>query len=104
METPFSPTPSPKKKASSQTGSRKYLFSFATMLLLTLISFTLVGMELISAALLIPFILLLAMVQVALQLFSFMHLNQKGSAYPILFMGLGCVIALTAIVAMTFLL
>ncbi|OYD07371.1 cytochrome C oxidase subunit IV family protein [Paludifilum halophilum] len=80
----------------------KHLISFAGMIVLTVIAFALVGTGAVSNGVVIPVILLLAAIQVVIQLFTFMHLDQKGSFFPILFMGGGFIVAATAIIAMLF--
>ncbi|PTX64240.1 cytochrome c oxidase subunit 4 [Melghirimyces profundicolus] len=80
----------------------KYLLSFLWMLLMTVVSFVLVGMNLLPSHLLLPAILFLAAIQVVLQLFTFMHLDFKWYLTASIFMGGGCIVAATAIVAMVF--
>ena len=79
----------------------RYLLSFVWMLLFTGISFALVGMKLLPN-LIIPVILLLASLQVLMQLFTFMHLDFKWYLTATVFMGSGCIVAATAIIAMLF--
>lgn len=83
-------------------GEGKYFGSFVWMLLFTGVSFALVGMNFLPGNLLIPVILLLAALQVLMQLFSFMHLDFKGYLSATVFMGSGCIVAATAIIAMLF--
>lgn len=100
-------SPKVKSASSREKGSdgeieKKYVISFTWMILLTLISFILVGSGVISTSFLIPIILLLATVQVVLQLVTFMHLKEKGHAFPVVFVIGAAVVAATCIVAMVF--
>ncbi len=91
----------PEKKSG---GASKYLISFAIMLTLTAISFVAVGTGAVSVGVLIPVLLCLAMVQVLMQLFNFMHLSDKGSAFPILFIFTGLFAGIIAVIALLYLL
>lgn len=73
------------------------LISFVLMILLTFISFIAVGSSSISLSFTIPFILLLACVQVVFQLFYFMHMNEKGHLIPKLFIFGGVVVTFVTI-------
>lgn len=86
------------QSAARKPGVGKHIGSFVVMILLTAIAFYLVANEMLSVQLLIPVIIGLATLQVILQLFIFMHLDQKGSAFPILFMGAGILIAVVSAV------
>ncbi|MGE8206770.1 cytochrome c oxidase subunit IVB [Heyndrickxia sp. NPDC080065] len=66
--------------------------SFALMILLTLIAFGAVYAD-FSKWFTIPFILLLAVVQVIFQLYYFMHMSHKGHEAPQLFMYSGAFVA-----------
>lgn len=86
-----------KKKSTEEM--RYHMISFSMMIFLTFISFAAVGFERGSASFTMPFILLLAVVQVFFQLFYFMHMNKKGHDAPKLFLfsglGLGLLTVLT---------
>uniref|UniRef100_A0A7U3YH50 Cytochrome c oxidase, subunit IV n=1 Tax=Geobacillus sp. (strain Y4.1MC1) TaxID=581103 RepID=A0A7U3YH50_GEOS0 len=62
------------------------VISFTLMILLTLISFFAVGCDKFSHWFSVPFILLLAIVQVMFQLYYFMHMSHKGHEIPAMFM------------------
>lgn len=62
------------------------VISFALMIFLTLVAFVAVGYEGFSTWFTVPFILILACVQVIFQLFYFMHMSNKGHEGPKLFM------------------
>ncbi|TWT28076.1 cytochrome c oxidase subunit IVB [Planomicrobium sp. CPCC 101110] len=78
---------------------RHMLTSFAMMIFLTLIAFTAVAAG-FSTYLIVPIILLLAAIQVVLQLYHFMHLSNKGSGTIAFFMFSGMFVAF--IVILTF--
>lgn len=73
--------------------------TFAMMIFLTLISFTVV-MAGFSPYLITPIILLLAAVQVVLQLYYFMHMNNKGTGTIAFFMYSGMFVAFITILAL----
>ena len=83
---------------------RKQVVNFAIMIFLTLIAFTATAMDHASATFVIPLILLLAGIQVVLQLYSFMHLEDKKThmvGVIEFFMWGGIFIAFTFFVAFT---
>ena len=59
---------------------RKQVINFAIMIFFTFIAFAVVAAD-FSKYLIMPFVLLLAGVQVVLQLYSFMHLEDKNSLW-----------------------
>lgn len=71
---------------------RGQVTSFAIMIFLTLIAFTTVAAG-FSPYLIVPIILLLAAVQVVLQLYHFMHLSNKGHGTVAFFMFSGMFVA-----------
>ncbi|WP_338451930.1 cytochrome c oxidase subunit IVB [Niallia oryzisoli] len=75
------------------------VITFALMIFLTLVSFVAVGYDGFSSWFTIPFILLLAGVQVAYQLYYFMHMSHKGHEMPALFMFSGVFVALITVIA-----
>lgn len=76
---------------------RYQLVSFALMLFLTLVAFAAVGIEGFSGWFTVPFILLLAVVQVVFQLYYFMHMSHKGHEAPSLFLYSGVFVGLVTI-------
>lgn len=93
-----------KKKVHLQKKEYRQLFvSFAFMILLTMIAFLAVANDGINNAFAVPFILLLACVQVVVQLFIFMHLNEKGSEFPISFIFTGIFVAVISVAALVLL-
>ena len=95
--------PSSASKKKSQ-GASKYVLSFAVMIALAAISFIAVATGALSVGTLIPILLGLAMLQVLMQLFNFMHLSEKGSGFPITFIFSGLFFGLICVVALVFLL
>lgn len=77
---------------------RGQVIMFSLMIFLTIISFSMViasQADVIgfSVYMVIPVLLLFAAIQASLQLFYFMHMNEKGHAIPTMFMFLGALIA-----------
>ena len=79
---------------------RYQLVSFALMIFLTLIAFAAVAIKGFSAWFTVPFIILLAVVQVIFQLYYFMHMSHKGHEAPSLFLYSGVMVG--AITILTF--
>lgn len=77
---------------------RHQVVSFALMILFTVAAFIAVGAEM-SMWFTIPFILLLAAVQVVFQLYYFMHMSHKGHEAPSIFLYSGLFIGLITILA-----
>ncbi|KAA0548064.1 cytochrome c oxidase subunit IVB [Bacillus sp. BGMRC 2118] len=75
--------------------------SFALMIALTLVAFLAVGYEDFSGWFAVPFILLLAVVQVIFQLYYFMHMSHKGHEAPALFLYSGILVAGITVLAFT---
>ncbi|SDW79854.1 cytochrome c oxidase subunit 4 [Marininema mesophilum] len=86
--------------SASQDSSMKYVLSFVWMLLLTGASFAIVIMRLVPEGMVIPALLILALLQVLLQFFTFMHLDLKKNGLTVIFtfsgIGIGviCAVAL----------
>lgn len=74
------------------------VISFGLMIFLTLISFLAVWANL-SVYFIVPFILLLAFVQVIFQLYYFMHMKEKGHHAVQLFLYAGIVVGFITILA-----
>ncbi len=82
-----------KKRAEEMRG---HLGTFAIMIFLTLIAFTMVVAG-FSVYLVAPILLLMAAIQVVLQLYYFMHLSGKGHGMVAFFMFCGMFIAFITI-------
>ncbi|WP_335870478.1 cytochrome c oxidase subunit IVB [Bacillus sp. 2205SS5-2] len=79
---------------------RMQVISFAIMIFLTLIAFMTVAADM-SKWFIIPFILLLAAIQVIFQLYYFMHMSHKGHEAPSLFLFSGVFVGFVTILAFT---
>lgn len=77
---------------------RHQVISFALMIFFTIVAFVAVGSGM-SGWFTIPFILLLAAVQVVFQLYYFMHMSHKGHEAPALFLYSGLLVGLITILA-----
>ncbi|MBM6618590.1 cytochrome c oxidase subunit IVB [Bacillus suaedaesalsae] len=75
--------------------------SFALMIALTLVAFLAVGYKDFTGWFSVPFILLLAVVQVIFQLYYFMHMSHKGHEAPALFLYSGILVAGITVLAFT---
>lgn len=78
---------------------RYQVITFALMIFLTLVAFVAVGYEGFSASFAVPFILVLAFVQVAFQLYYFMHMSHKGHEAPALFLYSGVFVGFITVLA-----
>lgn len=87
-----------RRKAANEM--RGQVTTFALMIFLTLIAFTAVYAD-FSPNLVVPIILLLAVIQVVMQLFYFMHMSHKGHENAKLFLFSGVTVAF--ITVLTFL-
>jgi cytochrome c oxidase subunit 4 len=87
-----------RRKAANEM--RGQVTTFALMIFLTLIAFSAVYAD-FSPNLVIPIILLLAVIQVIMQLYYFMHMSHKGHENAKLFLFSGSVVAF--ITVLTFL-
>lgn len=88
-----------RKKSAEEM--RHQITSFALMIFLTVVAFVAVGYEGFSAWFIVPFILILAVVQVVFQLYYFMHMSHKGHEAPSLFLYSGALVGF--ITVLTFL-
>lgn len=79
-------------KQKRRQAMRSQVTSFAIMIFLTLIAFTSVVAD-FSQYFIVPVILLLAAVQVVLQLYYFMHMNEKNHNVPAFFLYTGALFA-----------
>ncbi|MBH0229015.1 cytochrome c oxidase subunit IVB [Halobacillus yeomjeoni] len=76
------------------------VLTFALMILFTFIAFGMVIME-VDTYFIIPTLIILAIVQVAFQLYYFMHMKNKGHDMPALMMYGGAAVALLTIITFT---
>ncbi|MDF1506720.1 cytochrome c oxidase subunit IVB [Robertmurraya sp. DFI.2.37] len=77
---------------------RHQVITFTLMIFLTIIAFVAVGAGM-SGWFTVPFILLLAAVQVVFQLYYFMHMSHKGHEAPALFLYSGLLVGLITVLA-----
>lgn len=90
-------TQQPKTNQSAKPESVwKHLVSFLVMIILTAAAFYLVAVDVVPKHWILPLILLFATIQVLLQLFTFMHLSQKGTLMYTIFILVGIVIAVVS--------
>lgn len=82
----------------SKQSMRSQVIMFALMIFLTIVSFSMVlayqsDIVGFSSYMVFPLLMLLAAIQASLQLFYFMHMNEKGHGFAQLFMFLGALVA-----------
>lgn len=87
------------KRRRSANEMRSHVTTFAIMIFLTLIAFTMVYAG-FSAYFVVPIILLLAAVQVVLQLYYFMHMSHKGHDTAQMFLYSGVIVGIITIITM----
>ncbi|MDM5319790.1 cytochrome c oxidase subunit IVB [Bacillus altitudinis] len=86
-----------KKKNAEEM--KHQLISFGLMIGLTFVAFLTIASKDVGNWFAVPFILLLAAIQVAFQLYYFMHMNQKGHETPALFLYSGVFVAFITVLA-----
>ncbi|PFS83701.1 cytochrome c oxidase subunit IVB [Bacillus cereus] len=90
------------RKRKSAEEMRHQVITFALMIFLTLVAFVAVAYpKTFSPIFSVPFILLLAVVQVIFQLYYFMHMSHKGHEAASFFLYSGLLIGLITILAFT---
>ncbi|MGN4251725.1 cytochrome c oxidase subunit IVB [Bacillus cereus group sp. MYBKT14-1] len=88
------------RKRKSAEEMRHQVITFALMIFLTLVAFVAVAYQkTFSPIFSVPFILLLAVVQVIFQLYYFMHMSHKGHEAASFFLYSGLLIGLITILA-----
>jgi len=98
------PTANPRvdieyRRKKSAEEMRYQVITFSLMIFLTLIAFAAVGFADLSKWFTVPFILLLAVVQVIFQLYYFMHMSHKGHEAPQLFLYSGALVGFVTVLA-----
>ncbi|WP_026581548.1 cytochrome c oxidase subunit IVB [Bacillus sp. J33] len=86
-----------RKKSAEEM--KHQVITFAMMIFLTIVAFVAAGYEGFSAWFIVPFILILAIVQVIFQLYYFMHMSHKGHEAPALFLYSGALVGFITIIA-----
>lgn len=94
---------SSKEKLKLKHEMKHQIISFALMIFLTVMAFISVASDAIPGSFTLPFILILAVLQVIFQLYYFMHLKDKKHEWPSAFMVSGVLICIPMIAALTFL-
>lgn len=87
------------RKRKSAEEMRHQVITFALMIFLTLVAFAVAYPKTFSPIFSVPFILLLAVVQVIFQLYYFMHMSHKGHEAASFFLYSGLLIGLITILA-----
>ncbi len=88
------------RKKRNKEELRYQVISFLLMIALTIVAFAIVAGKTIDSLYFVPFLLLLAVVQVVLQLFYLMHMKEEGYGVVQIFLLAGTFV--TLIVAATF--
>ncbi|USB33759.1 cytochrome C oxidase subunit IV family protein [Paenibacillus sp. YPG26] len=79
-------------------GPQKHIVAFIFSIVLTLIAFAAVAAGGVNASFTIILLVVMAILQVLVQLGYWMHLKDKGHMIPILFMAFGFFVAGTAVI------
>ncbi|GIO44077.1 MULTISPECIES: cytochrome C oxidase subunit IV family protein [Paenibacillus] len=82
-----------------QEGPQKHVIAFIFSIILTLIAFAAVAAGGVNTAFTVILLLVMAILQVLIQLGYWMHMKDKGHMIPILFMAGGFFVAGLAIIA-----
>lgn len=80
-------------------GPRNHYITFMISILLTMLAFGAVLYGKMTTAFLLPFLVVLALVQVLFQLSYWMHMKDRGHTFPIIGISFGAIVALTAVTA-----
>ena len=88
------------RRKKSKEEMKYQVVSFVLMIFLTLLAFLAVGAEM-SKLFIVPFIILMAVVQCIFQLYYFMHMNHKGHEMPSMFLFSGLAVGMITILAFT---
>jgi cytochrome c oxidase subunit IV len=87
------------KRRHKHEGKQKHIIAFIFSIVLTLIAFATVGSAgEVNPTFTVIILLVMAVLQVVIQMGYWMHMKDKGHMIPIMFMIGGAIIALTAIV------
>ncbi|WP_078595445.1 cytochrome C oxidase subunit IV family protein [Evansella clarkii] len=101
---PLTGEPSKNTKRKLRKEVKTQIIGFVLALFLTSISFISIASDAIPASFAIPFIFMLAVIQVVLQLYIFMHLNDRGNAWPNAMIWSAVVVAIPSVAALMLLL
>ena len=95
-------TQSQVKRGPVHEGPRNHLLAFAMSLVLTFLAFVAVANPNLSAITKNALLVLMAIVQVIVQLFFWMHLKDRGHTFPIIFMAFGIFVMITLVITAVF--
>ncbi|MDQ0253852.1 cytochrome c oxidase subunit 4 [Evansella vedderi] len=101
---PLTGKPSKKTQRKLRNEMRTQLISFVLMIFLTSMAFISIASDAIPTGFAMPFILLLAVIQVILQLYVFMHLNERGNGWPNAMIWTGVLVAIPTVASLMLLL
>ncbi|CAM3474904.1 cytochrome C oxidase subunit IV family protein [Marinicrinis lubricantis] len=87
------------KRGHVHEGPRNHLITYAISMVLTFIAFVAAANNALSTSFIIFLLVVMAVVQVIVQLAYWMHMKDRGHFYPIIGISMGFVVALTAIAA-----
>lgn len=87
----------PSKRQQHESPMNHYL-SYIMSIILTMLAFAVVIYGGLDRSFILIFIVSLALVQALVQLLFWMHAKERGHFMPLLFLGTGCFVALTAVV------
>jgi|GEM_PF-299952 len=80
---------------------KHHMWSYIASIALTVLAFVAVWAKVIDNTLVLGmFLVLLATIQVVFQLFIWMHMNQKGHEFPIMFIFSGVFVAIVTVAAL----
>mgnify|MGYP000854431395 CR=1 FL=1 len=95
-------TPSKVKRGPVHEGMRNHYLAFVVSIVLTALAFFAVMTPELDTRFKYSFIVILAIIQAAFQLFFWMHLKDRGHKIPIMFMGSGVLFVVTFIIMAVF--
>lgn len=98
-ETNRQSSPSKVRKAQRHEGPRNHLITFGISLILTFLAFMAAANHMLDPKFVVFLLVAMAVIQALLQLGYWMHLKDRGHFYPVLFMVMGGVVAITLFVA-----
>ncbi|GAF63940.1 cytochrome caa3 subunit IV [Bacillus sp. TS-2] len=93
-----------EEKRQTKKEIKRQIVVFALMIFLTILAFAAVASDIIPHSFAVPFILILAAIQLALQLLFFMHMKDKDHGWANAFMISGIFITVPTIAALMLLL
>ncbi|CAM3961026.1 cytochrome C oxidase subunit IV family protein [Alkalicoccus chagannorensis] len=98
---PLEGKPSKATERKLKNEARTQIVSFVFMIFITSTAFLTVASDVIPTHFAIPFILMLAGVQVVMQLYYFMHMNAKGNGWINVMLWSGMFVAALTVAALT---